>query len=58
MIAKFLADNKLETSLKWIRTLSKFIELVQFHLICQMWRKDRPLPGGGGVSLETEKKKK
>ena len=62
MVAKFLADNKPETSLEWIRTLSNFIELIQFHLICKIWRKLLKLPpvpvGGGGVTLETEKKKK
>ena len=36
-VANFLNDNKLETSLKkWIRTVSNFIDLIQFHLICQM----------------------
>ena len=37
MVANFLYDNKLETSLKKrIRTVSNFIDLIQFHLICQM----------------------
>ena len=32
MIAKFLEDNKTKTPLKkWIRTVSKFIDLIQFH---------------------------
>ena len=32
MIAKFLDDNKTKTPLKkWIRTVSKFIDLIQFH---------------------------
>ena len=37
MVENFLDDNKLETSLKKrIRTVSNFIDLIQFHLICQM----------------------
>ena len=37
MVANFLNDNKLETSLKkWILTVSNFINLFQFHLISQM----------------------
>ena len=37
MVANFLYDNKLETSLKKrIHTVSNFIDLIQFHLICQM----------------------
>ena len=40
MVAKFLNDNKLKTSLeKWICTVSNFIDLIQFHLICQMLAK-------------------
>ena len=35
MVAKFLDDNKP----KWIRTVSNFIDLIQFHLICQMLKK-------------------
>ena len=36
-VASFLNNNKLKTSLKkWIRTVSIFIDLIQFHLICQM----------------------
>ena len=32
MVAKFLEDNKTKTPLKkWIRTVSKFIDLIQFH---------------------------
>ena len=35
MVAKFLDDNKQKTSLKkGIRTVSNFIDLTQFHLIC------------------------
>ena len=37
MVANFLNDNKLKTSLKkWIRSVSNFIDLIQFHLICQI----------------------
>ena len=40
MVVKFLDDNKPKSSLeKWIHTLSKFIDLIQFHLICQMLAK-------------------
>ena len=40
MVVKFLDDNKPKTSLeKWIHTLSKFIDLMQFHLICQIMAK-------------------
>ena len=37
MVAKFLDDNTPKTSLKkWICTVSNFIDLILFHLICQM----------------------
>ena len=37
MVAKFLDHTKPKTSLKkWSCTVSNFIELTQFHLICQM----------------------
>ena len=40
MVAHFLDDNKTKTSLKTlIRTVSYFIDLIQFHLICQMLAK-------------------
>ena len=40
MVVKFLDDNKLKTSLKkWIHAVSKFIDLIQFHVICQMLAK-------------------
>ena len=40
MVAKFLDDNKLKTSLKkGIRNASNFIDLIQFHLIWQMFAK-------------------
>ena len=38
--AKFLDDKKLKVSLKkWIRTVSNFIDLIQFHSICQVLAK-------------------
>ena len=38
MVAKLLNDNKPKTSLKIrIRTVSNFIDLIQFDLICQMF---------------------
>ena len=41
MVAHFLDDNTTKTSLKklFIRTVSYFIDLIQFHLICQMLAK-------------------
>ena len=40
MVAQFLVDNKLKTSLqKWICTVSNFTDLIQFHLIYQMLAK-------------------
>ena len=40
MVAKFLDDNKPRKSLKkYMRTVSNFIDLIQFHLICQMLAK-------------------
>ena len=40
MIAKFLEDNKTKTPLKkWIRIVSKFIDLIHFHLICKILAK-------------------
>ena len=40
MVAKFLDDNKAKTSLKkWIRTVSNFIDLSQFHLPCRILAK-------------------
>ena len=37
MVVKFLDDNKPKTSIKkWVRAVSNFIDLIQFHLICQM----------------------
>ena len=40
VVAKFLDDNKLKTSLKkGIRTISNFIDVIEFHLTCQMLAK-------------------
>ena len=40
MVAKLLDDNKPRKSLKkYMRTVSNFIDLIQFHLICQMLAK-------------------
>ena len=48
MVAKFLDDNKSKTSLKkWVQTVSNFIDLIQFLLICQMFAKF------SGVECET-----
>ena len=36
MVANFLEDKNPKTSLKkWIRTVSSFNDLIQFHIICQ-----------------------
>ena len=40
MVAIFLDDNKPKISLKkWIRTVSNFIDLIQFHLTCRILAK-------------------
>ena len=36
MVAKFLNDNKPKTSRKWIRTVSNFVDLIQFQFICSL----------------------
>ena len=41
---------------KWIRTVSNLVDLISFHLICQMLAKFSWLnPKGPYVSLEKEK---
>ena len=58
MVAKFWDDNKLKRHLhcKWIRTSSNFIDLISFHLICQMLAKFSGLKWiWPYVSLEKEK---
>ena len=54
MVAKFLDDNKPKTSLKkQIHTVTNLINLVRFHLICQMLAKFQGLnPKGPCLSLE------
>ena len=54
MVVKFLDDNKLKTSLKKrIHAVSKFIDLIQFHVICQMLANFPGLnPKGTYLSLE------
>ena len=53
MVAIFLDDNKLKTL---TRTVSNFIDLIQFHLICQMFANFLGLnPKGPYLSLEKEK---
>ena len=61
MIAKFSDDNKTKTPLKkWIRTDSKFIDLIQFHLICKILAKLSGVESERTVSelIWVEKKKK
>ena len=55
--SKISGWQQTKTSLKkWIRTVSNFIDLNQFHLICQMLAKFSGLnPKGPYVSLEKEK---
>ena len=55
--SKIFGWQQTKTSLKkWIRTVSNFIDLNQFHLICQMLAKFSGLnPKGPYVSLEKEK---
>ena len=56
-VSKICGWQQTKTSLKkWIRTVSNFIDLNQFHLICQMLAKFSGLnPKGPYVSLEKEK---
>ena len=52
IVAKFLDDNEPKT---WIRTVSNFIDLIQFHLICQMLAKFSGVEFKGPyLSLEKE----
>ena len=57
MVAKFLNDNKPKTWLKkWIRTVSNFIDPIQFHFIWQMLVKFSHVESERTVfSLEKEK---
>ena len=56
MVATFLDDNKPKTLLKkWNRTVSNFIDVNYFHLICQMFVKLSGVdPRRQYVSLEKE----
>ena len=56
MVATFLDDNKPKTLLKkWNRTVSNFIDVNYFHLICQMLVKLSGVdPRRQYVSLEKE----
>ena len=51
MVAKCLDDNKAKTSLKrWIRTVSNFIDLIQFHLVCKTLAKSSGIESERTVS--------
>ena len=59
MVAKFLDDNKPKTSLKkWIHAVTNFIDLIQFHLICQMLAKFSGVKSERIMSKLTKKEKK
>ena len=59
MVAKFLDDNKPKISLKkWIRTVSNFDDLIQFHLICQMMAKFSGVESERTVSKFRKRKRK
>ena len=56
MVAKFLDDNKPKISLKkWICTVSNFIDLICFHLICQMLAKFSGVESERTISYSLEK---
>jgi len=59
MKAKFRDDNKAKTSLKkWIRTVSNFIDLIQFHLICKILAKLSEVESERTVSELRKRKRK
>ena len=59
MVAKFLDDTKPKTkSEKWSCTVSNFIELTQFHLICQMLGKFSGVKSERTVSNFRQRKRK
>ena len=59
MVAKFLEDNKPKTSLKkWIRTVSNFNDLIQFHLTCRMLAKFCAVKSERTVSKWRKRKRK
>ena len=57
VVAKFLDDNTPKKSLiKWIRTVSNFMDFIQFHVICQILAKFLGLnPKGRYLSLQKGK---
>ena len=59
MVAKFPEDHKPKTSLKkWIRTVSNFNDLIQFHLTCQMLAKFSGVESERTVSKLRKRKRK
>ena len=59
MVAKFMDENKPKTSLmKCIHSVSNFIDLLQFHLICQMLAKFSRVKSERTVSKFTKRKRK
>ena len=57
MVAKFPEDHKPKTSLKkWIRTVSNFNDLIQFHLTCQMLAKFSGVESERTVSMLRKRK--
>ena len=59
MVAKFLEDNKPKTSLKrWIRNVSNFNDLIQFHVTCQMLAKFCAVKSERTVSKLRKRKRK
>ena len=50
MVAKFLDDNKPKIHLKSKFAVSNFIDLIQFHLICQILAKFSGVESKGTVS--------
>ena len=59
MVAKFLNDNKPKTSLeKLICTVSNFINLIHFHLICQMSMKFSRIESKRIIAKFRKRKKK
>ena len=51
IVAIFLDDKKAKTSLeRWIRTVSNFIDLIQFHLVCKILAKSSGIKSERTVS--------
>ena len=58
MVAKLLDDNKPRKSLKkYMRTVSNFIDLVQFHLFVKCWQNFLGTLNQKGQYLSLEKEK-